>query len=232
MDDIDGQLKRIFRPHSVVNWVRHNMRRLDDTQQRIRDFALRPPQHSLSPVYAICQDIVITGKSLEDSLRACDTIKRPLVRIAASEIIPRFHQYATRNNIEGVADLCGFEIMYPIGRGPDGKTLAIPIRPTFIAIDGDKLKPYFIIGWSKLAYDHYQKQLLSTIICKAVLSHQYFLGSDAQIVCLPRMKLSRARDLLEWRATLYGTLSDEQLLEQFERYGAAVNLVARELRGE
>jgi len=208
------------------------MRRLDDTQKRLRTFALRPPRHSLGEVYNICSKMAVGDATMDQALDLVEDISAPIVRMAGREIIPTFKDYISRNNLDVVRDIKRFELPYPIGRSPDGKTLTIPVRPTFICIENERLKPYFLIGWSTLAYTGYQKELLSTIICRSLLTHQNFIGSDAQIVCFPRIKHTKTRDIREWRATLYGTLSEDDLLTQFERYGAALNLVARELRGQ
>lgn len=232
MDNNDKAIRRIVRPSHVVNWARNNLRRLDDTRRTLLRFALNPPHHSLGPVYGICRRIACANISLEQALKEADAIPRSVTRNSAKEIIPLFYQYATSHSLDGLE---GFEegaVLYPIGRDPNGIAITIPVRPTFTVVEGGRLKPYFVIGWTKLAYDEYQQTLLSTIICRALLTQQDYLNSDARIVCTPRGKWSKARIIREWSAREYGTLSDEDLVEQFDRYTTAVAEVIAELRGE
>jgi hypothetical protein len=170
---------------------------------------------------------------LDEALIEAGKIANHVTRGAAREILPAFHNYAQTRGLEGVEELDGLGTPFPIGRAPDGSTLTIPVRPTFVALDGDQLKPYFVVGWSRLAYDEYQKSLLSSIICRSLLTQEDFLSSDAQILCLPRSKWSkRTRNVREWSARLYGTLTDDELEEQFVRYSEALTQVISELRGE
>lgn len=232
MDDNDKAIKRIVRPSHVVNWARNNVRRLDDTRRLLLRFALNPPHHSLGPVYAICRRIACLHIDLDQALKEAENIKHSVTQKSAREIIPIFHQYVTSNGLDGLDGFDDTFIPYPIGRDPDGTTITIPVRSTFTTVEGGKLKPYFLIGWTKLAYDEYQKQLLSTIICRSVLTQQDYLKSDAQIVCIPRGKWSKARSIREWSARSYGTLSDADLQDQFDRYTIAVAEIISELRSE
>ena len=221
-----------MRPSAVVNWARNNLRRLDKTRDKLRSFALRPPRHSLTPVYDLCTQHLYGKLSLEQALHAVDEIKHPLARVAGREILPCFASYVSSEKLEGVPELGTFELPSPIGRSPDGNALFIRIKPTFVAIKDARLVPYFLIGWSSPALNGYQKKLLSTLICKSLLSHQHFIGSDAQIVCLPRIKRTKTREAREWNAKLYNDLSEEEVRDQVDRYGRALMLVVKELRGE
>ena len=232
MTENERAIRVISRPSPVVNWTRNNLRRLDDTKRSLMRFAKSPPKHSLGQVYDICSEIACKHISFEEALVRIEEIKHPVTRQSAKAVIPIFFRYAKSHKIDGVEELKDVGIPFPIGRASDGKTTNIPVKPTFIAVHEGKLRPYFIIGWSKLAYNDYQKKLLSTIICRTLLTQQDYIGSDAQIVCLPRMKWSMARDIREWSALTYGTLSDDQLNEQIERYGLALAEVINELKGE
>lgn len=233
MSDNEKAIKRLLKPSPVVNWTLNNLKRLDDTRKRLMNLAVSPPRHSLGPAYSICAKIAYQQLTLKEALEEAGAIGNPATRVAARELIPAFYSYAQRNKVEGVEELDGYGTPFPIGRSPDGSTLTIPVRPTFVAIEGDKLKPYFVVGWSRLAYDEYQKRLLSSIICKSLLTQEDYFSSDAQIVCLPRSKWSkRLREVREWSARSYGSLTDEELEDQFVRYTAALAQVVSELRGE
>jgi hypothetical protein len=221
-----------MRPSAVVNWARNNLKRLDATRDKLRSFALRPPRHSLTPVYHLCTQHLYGNLTLKQALDAIDEIKHPIARMAAREILPCFASYINTEKLEGVPELDSFELPYPIGRSPDGMALFIRIKPTFVAVHGIQLVPYFVIGWSAPVLSGYQKQLLSTLICKSLLSHQNFIGSDAQIVCILRIKGTKTREIRQWNARLYDDLSENDVRDQVDRYGKALHLVVRELRGE
>jgi hypothetical protein len=232
MDDPEAAIKRLLNLPSVINWARHNKRRLDDTRRRLFAFAIRPPRHSLKPVGDICANLASKKISLGRATELIDQISRPVTRIAAREIIPAFAHEAGRRNFEAVPELRGFEIPYPIGRNPDGKLMLVPIRPTFVLIENEKLRPVFMVGWATLKLDDYQKQLISSIICRSLLTHQNFLDSDAEILCFPRIKGTKVRQTQTWTARAYDILSEDNLREQFERYSTALQQVIRRLRGE
>lgn len=225
-------VKRLLRPPSVANWARHNHRRLDDTRKGLLRFATVPPKHSLGDVYSICEAIVTDRISLDQAYKCIEHIDHPMTRKAAREIVPVFFDYAEAEKLDGIAAFKGFRTPYPIGRGPDGSTMTIPVIPTFTILKDQQLTPVFLIGWSDLALDGYQKHLLSTIIRNALLTQQDFIGSDGLVVCTPRSKLTKAREIHDWSVHEYAVLTDDELQEQFARYGQAVNDVIRTLRGE
>lgn len=224
-------LRQLSRPPSVANWVRHNYRRLDDTTRGLLRFALSPPRHSLGEVYSVCEAIVVDRISLPMALKCVEGIKHPLTRKAGEQIIPEFFEYARSNGLDGLGTFKGFRSPYPIGRGPDGATLSVPVVPTFTIIIGDKPTPVFLIGWSKLALNGYQKSLLSTIIKNAILTQQDFMSSDALVLCTPKYKSTELRQVQSWSVREYATLSEEQLLEQFDRYGSALVDVLKTVSG-
>jgi hypothetical protein len=232
MKDSNNVIKRLLRPPSVVNWVRHNFRRLDDTQRGLLRFAQSPPKHSLAEAYVICEAIVTDRISLKQAEACVDRIKHPMTQKAAHEIVPAFFAYATENGLEGLSAFKGFRTPYPIGRAPDGSTMTIPVVPTFTLLEDGVLNPVFMIGWSSLSLNGYQKQLLSTIIRNAILTQQDFLNSDATVICTPRFSFAEARHLRVWSVREYATLTEAQLQQQFERYGSALADVIRTLSGE
>jgi hypothetical protein len=230
MDDPESAIKRLLSLPSVINWARHNKRRLDETRRRLLSFAQRPPRHSLQPVGRLCAKIAARDLSLSQAMAAAGEITSPLARLAAREIIPAFTHEAEKRQFEAVRELIGFELPYPIGKAPNGKLLLVPIRPSFVLIENELLKPVFFIGWATLNLDDFQKQLISSIIARSILTHQYFLSSDAEVLCLPRIRGTKERYPRSWSVNAYNLLSDAQLSEQFDRYSTALQQVVRTLR--
>lgn len=230
MTDIEKKVKRLLKLPALVNWVRHNKRRLDDTVFQLREFSKSPPMHSLAPVQKICANLAYGRISVSDAMETADTINRVIVKSAAKEIIPEFYKYLIDSDIQGVPELDGFYAMYIIGKQPNGEPLLVPVKPTFIGVKNNVLTPVFLIPWASLNLDNFQQYLLSTIVCDSVLTQQDYRQSDAEIVALPRIKGSKVRYRRSWRARDYNMLSKSDLSEQFERYSKALSVVIQEIR--
>jgi hypothetical protein len=186
----------------------------------------------LREVYSICEAIVTDQIALDQAEKCIEYITDLKAKEAARDIIPLFYAYAHETRFDGLAAFKGFSTPYPLGKGPDGNNISIPVTPTFIILQGRSLVPVFVIGWAAMTFDDYQKQLMSTIIKDALLTQEDFLGSDALVVCTPKLKRTNARHLVEWRASDYGCLTEDQLQDQLSRYRNALEDVARTLRNE
>jgi hypothetical protein len=169
---------------------------------------------------------------LQRALEEVEKIASPVTRIAGREIVPAFADEAAARGFDAIKELTGFHLPYPIGRKPDGDLLLVPIKPSFVLIEDGKLIPVFLVGWATLRLDDYQKQLVSSIIARSILTHQSFIDSDAEILCFPRIKRTRTRSPRSWRAKTYDILSEAELTAQFETYSAALRQVILRLQGE
>lgn len=229
MIDKKEAIKRLLRLPSVINWARHNTRRLEETRTRLRLFAVKPPRISLGPVNRICASITYGDLTYQTAMAEVDKIAHPVVKQAGREVIPFFVSYAAANKIDGIKELGNISIPYPVGQGPDGRILFVPVRPTFTAVRDGALIPYFVIPWATLNLIDYQKQLISTVIEQALLTQQDYIGSDAVILGLPRIKHTKVRYERSWSVRKYATLTSDDLVEQFDRYGTALRYVVDEL---
>jgi hypothetical protein len=225
-----AKIARVLRLPSLVNWARQNYRRLDETRRRIQQLADFPPRHSLQKIYEICAAIAYRDLSPSKIDDRIEEIENPFARMAAREVIPAFLETVRQREFDGIKELHAKMLPIPIGRGPDGKPLLIPIRPTFVLADGARLKPIFLIGWASLTLTDYQKSLVSTIIDRSYLSQQDFLGSDAEVLCFPRIPKTKRREARWWLTSQIPHLSDEEVAEQFDRYSLAVREVIKSLR--
>jgi hypothetical protein len=230
MDDTEKQIQTLLRLPNLVNWVRHNKKRLDDTVFQLREFTTNPPMHSLQPVQKLCAALAYGKLDEAAALEKAEELKRPAVRVAGQEVIPAFCRYLEKSGILGVPELDAFRAMYIIGKKPNEEPLLVPVKPTFIGVKNEKLVPVFVVAWVDFKLDAFQQYLLSTIICDAILTQEDFFDSDAEIVAFPRIKHSKVRDQRGWRARQYDLLSQDDLVEQFERYSRALRIVISELR--
>lgn len=230
MDSIKQKIQRINNPVGLFNWARLNFKRLDDTRKSILKLADNPPRRSIAPIHRMCRDIAYRRISFEEAIEKASNYKN-YPKMVADQVIPAFYNYFLSNQIETLPDLDGEIFKFPIGKNEDGKTRFIPISPTFIAIRGEKIIPTFILGWTSIPYNHYQKRLISTIIRRAILTRQDFISGDAQVLTFPRAKWSsNQRELGGWMVSQYDDMSDVELQEQFDRYNKAVQQVLAELQ--
>lgn len=232
MDDTEKQIQALLKLPNLVNWVRHNKKRLDDTVFQLREFTANPPMHSLQPVQRICAAIAYGQLDEAAALEKAGELKRPAVRVAAQEVVPAFCRYLERTGIGGVPELDSFKAMYIIGKKPNDDPLLVPVKPTFIGVKNEKLIPVFVVAWVDFKLDTFQQYLLSTIICDAILTQEDFIDSDAEIVAFPRIKHTKVRDQRGWQARQYDLLSQDDLVRQFERYSRALRIVISEIQGE
>ncbi len=217
--DVEQLIAKVRKPPTLQNWVRLNHRRRDETTRRIASFVLGKPRHALAKVYSIIADYVTFGVSKTDANQALQKITNPLVRRLGREIISVLLPWLDLAAIKGIQAFHNLSVPYPIGRG-----ILVPVKPTFVFQHERKLIPVFVVGWASMPFDDFQKRLLGTIISQAILTLEGFEGSDAHIVCVPRIKGSRSeRYVRPWKVSDYPLLSEEELREQFDRFGNALD---------
>ena len=231
---VDELIAKVRKPPTLQNWVRLNHRRRDDTTRSIASFVLGKPRHALAKVYSIIADYVTFGISKADVAKSLESVSNPLVRRLGKEIISVLLPWLDHAEIRGIQVFHNLSVPFPIGRG-----ILVPVRPTFVFQHERMLVPVFVIGWAAVPFTEFQKRLLGTIIQQAILTLEGFEGSDAHIVCVPRIKGSRSeRYVRNWKVSDLRALSDEELREQFDRFGNALDdavpIVLNELarRGE
>ena len=230
-EDNESKIARVLSPSPLVNWARQNLKRFDDTRKRVWRMAENPPRHSLAKVNSICADIACRNLPPSKVEERIAEIENPFARASAREVVPAFFGLARERQFDGIHTPTHLSIALPIGRGPDGKPLLIPLRPTFVLIENGQLTPVFMIGWARLALADYQKQLVSTILESSYLSLQDYDGRHAEILCFPRIRKTRHRHAVFWRTNEIGRLDEDQVREQFDCYSRAVIDVVKELRG-
>ena len=230
MESNETKIKRVLKTAGVFNWARQNFQRFDDTLRQVWNIAEDPPRISLGPINKICTKLANREITFEDAMKQCEGYKGHL-RMAADEILPVFYNYLIENQIDTVSGFAEERYPYPFGRDEGGKVRTIPVQPTFIALQGERAIPTFVLGWTKPDFSYHQIRLISTIIADAVLTQQDFIGSDAMIITLPRSKWGKHREIRRWMVSSYANMSREELQTQFDRYNRAVRQVVEELKG-
>ncbi len=219
MRTAEQRIAQIRRPPSLPNWVRLNDHRRDETAKRITRFVLGKPRHALTKIYSVIADYVSFGLTKQTIINAVDGIPNKYVRDLGHEIVEALLPWIDSHNIQGIQVFHHMVANFPIGRG-----MFVPVKPTFVVLDDEKLVPYFVIGWTSFPFNDYQKSLLSSIIHRAILTLEDFAGSDAVVVCVPRIGSGvPVRTVRSWRISESILLTDNQLREQFDRFGNALD---------
>lgn len=219
MPSVEEQVSKVRKPPSLQNWVRLNERRRDDTSRNIARFVLSKPRHALVKIYGLVADYVTFGISKDTVAKAIDRIANPLVRRLGREIVSALLPWLDTQKIKGIEVFHNLNIPFPIGRG-----IIVPVKPTFVFQDGDKLTPVFVIGWASMPFSGFQKQLFATVIHNAILTLEGFEGSDAHVICVPRIKGSGSERIVRaWKVSEIPLLTDDELRAQFDRFGNALD---------
>lgn len=219
MKTAEQRIAQVRRPPSLPNWVRLNDRRRDETAKRITRFVLGKPRHALTKIYGIIADAITYQNDDATIGKAIDGIPNEYVRSLGHEICDVVMPWIRANQIEGIQVFHDMVARYPIGRG-----IVVPVKPTFVMLEDGRLTPVFIIGWASLPFSDFQKQLLATLIDRAILTQEGFEGSDALIVCAPRVSPGMPyRVVRAWRVSERALLTDDELREQFDRFGNALD---------
>ena len=219
MHSIEELISKVRKPPSLPNWVRLNHRRRDETTRSIAKFVLAKPRHALAKIYTVIADYVTFARSKDDVEKSLERIKNPLVRRLGKEIAAALLPWLDHEEIKVIEVFHNLRVPFPIGRG-----ILVPVKPTFVFQHGRSLTPVFVIGWASMPFDDFQKQLLGTIIHRAILTLEGFEGSDAYIVCVPRIKGARSeRYVRHWKVSDQPLLSDDDLRAQFDRFGNALD---------
>jgi hypothetical protein len=232
MSKREQRKRKLLSLPSVENWARNNRPRLDETFFVLSNFDKNPPQFGLTPVKVLCSSLAKGKLTFAEALEKANSIKHDAVRASAQQVLPAFANYLRRKPIEGLDAFDGFRITYPIGPRPGGGTLFIPIVPTFVGMRGGQLVPIFIIPWSSLSFDDFQKVLVSSVLKDALLSHQEFIGCDGEVVAFPKIEEEQVRYESSWGIRSYALMDREDLNRQFSVFGRALLKVVEELDKE
>ncbi len=219
MKSPEQRVAEIRRPPTLANWVRLNAQSRDDTKLAIVKFAITKPTIDLSPIGKIIGDFVTMATTVLNVRKAINRLADARVAKLGREIIEVLLPWLGQENISGIRAFDSWSVPYPIGRG-----IIIPVKPTFTFNRSGKLTPVFLICWATMPFTGFQLQLLSTIIRRAILSQEGFEGSDALVLFVPRHKFSKSERWVRpmWVSKM-GALTDRELLEQFDRFGNALD---------
>lgn len=219
MATVEQRIAQVRRPPSLPNWVRLNHKRRDETAKRIARFVLGKPRYTLTNIYKIIADRVTYGLDDYTVEQSIENLSNRLLIELGREITSVVLPWIDAHQMSGIQVFHDMVAPFPIGRG-----IVVPVKPTFIFLEDGRLTPMFVIGWASIPFSDYQKQLLATVIHNAILTQEGFEGSDAIVLCVPRIKAGRSeRVARSWRVNDRTLLTDYELRAQFDRFGNALD---------
>jgi len=215
---------------NVLNWTRQNFQRFDDTVDALLRLERNPPKQSLRPILQLCSEIANREVSLEGAIERTAHYDGYL-RMAADQILPVFYEYAQERQLVATREFDSERYSFQLGKLPDGKSNYTRIDPTYFSIEGGNVVPTFVLGWTKVPFDLHKKRLSSSLISRALLSRQDFIGSDVRILTFARGKWSPTqRELGGWLVSQYADMDDEELQICLDSYDRALRHVLDSLR--
>lgn len=221
METAETKKGRLLKTPSIFNFARQNHPRFDDTLAEIWRMVEHPPKRSLQPIISLCERLANREKTYDQVWQDAEKYQGYL-RMAADEVLPQFDQFLTVRQIEVIPNFIKKPIQYPFARTADGKVRAIPIKPTFVAVEGDKLVPHFALFWANPRFKYSQVELICSILRDSLLSQEDYRGSDAKIVLVKRGKWENLREIETWRVSSYANLGRADIERQFTLYNRAI----------
>jgi hypothetical protein len=216
---VEQKIAQVRRPPSLPNWVRLNAPRTDETARKITRFVLGKPRHALAKVYRLVADKVTFGVSNETVIKALSKIGNERVEALGAEIFEALLPWLDAQGLKGVQVFHDMEARFPIGRG-----IVVPIKPTFVFLSEGKLIPVFVIGWTSQPFGDFHRRLFASLVHRSILTQEDFLGSDALVVCVPRVQSGKPKRVVRhWWVSQRALLSDDELAAQFDRFGNALD---------
>ena len=228
MENSKTKIERLLKTPGVFNWARQNRPRYDDTLLEVRKLVDYPPQRSLQPINLLIKKVANRKMTFEEAVDASAEYKG-YFRMAADEILPALDDYLTQRQIEVADEYFDDRTRYPFARNSDGTVRSMPIGPTFVGIENDRLIPSYVLAWAAPKFSLHQARLICTIIADGILTLEDFIGSDGRVIFLKRNKWGGPRIVETWRVSDYATMTREELEEQFDRYNRAVAAIITDL---
>ncbi len=216
---VEQKIAQIKRPPSLPNWVRLNDPRRDETTRKIARFVLGKPRHALAKIYQLVADKVTFGLPDATVFHALRMIGNERVEALGEEILEALLPWLDEHDFKGIQVFHDMVAPFPIGRG-----IVVPIKPTFVTLQHGKLTPVFVIGWTKMPFSDFHKRLFASLVHRAILTQEDFVGSDALVICVPRIQPGHPqRRVRHWWVNDRAMLSDQELATQFDRFGNALD---------
>jgi hypothetical protein len=175
------------------------------------------PEITYAAASPIIRDRIVLGLDRETALTAALSKGAFKSRPHVSSLVSAFYNYDDIRRYSGNASYDQFVQPFKAGRSVD-----IPVKPLVIIAEGGQLKPLFMVGWSSMPLDTFQRRLLMTIIEDAVFSLTDFQHSTGEFICFPKNQLGIRQPEI-WRRGDYALLSNEELQEQMDTYLQALD---------
>ena len=221
MNGIDKKIRRIEKTPGVFNWARLNSERKDETVDRIVRLADSSHMQSLRPIYGLCTSVANRSKSFDDCMAKISAY-RGYHRDAAEGILPVFQNWVEISQVETVDAFSEENYLFPFARNDKGKVSSIPLKPHFVVIRGEQLRPTYLLGWAHIPLSLFQIRLACSVIRHAVLTRLDFIGADASVLTFQQDKWTKNRLQGEWSVNTFGNMPLDEVAVHTNRYSEAL----------
>lgn len=186
------------------------------TADNIRKLKRSRPRYRLDAARTLIASI-LSGQSFEWAYRQANTIKDEALKQSTKEILDCLKLYLTSIKVQWFRPIT--TLPYPIGRG-----LAIPINPTGIISDGEKIRLLWPQIWKTLTLNPMQFNIFGSVIERRVFA------IEPEITELEWLEMSapagaQERELRLRNRDAYSPLTNEELGLVLDRLAEAVEIV-------
>lgn len=207
---------KLERPPYVHNWARYNYSDVEKTTKELVRFATGMPQITYAAALPIVHDRIALGLDRDTAMVAALSKGAPKSRPHVASLVGAFFDYDEVRRYSGSASYDQF--VQPFRASRD---IQIPVKPLLVIAENGQLKPLFLVGWSSMPLDTFQRRLLMTIVEDAVFSLTDFQASTGEFISFPK-NIEGVRKPEIWQRGDYALLSSAELTEQVSIYLSAL----------
>lgn len=225
MKSLNELLKKLDQPPGCINWVRFISTDQLDMANSIARFAIARPSISYVPGMKTVKDRIELQIDRRTALHAINTKGAPRGRKPNASFVNAFFDF---DETERLSDLRSIRVDREYFR--ISRDLKVPVAPTSIVIEDEKLVPIFICGWSELSLDEFQRRVFMTVVEDAYLSLTDFQESPAKFLFFPNAMIDgiKKRQAIVWERGDYQLLRKKELDQIISNYLGA-RRIARQI---
>lgn len=208
-------LKKLDRPPSAGNWVRHVLETPEHSGRAMVSWALGIPPFTYQTGQTAIKDRIELGIDRPTAHNVCLRKGAPAGRDANLSFVDAFFDYDELRRFSA-ANAIGFDR----GQFRVARDITVPVTPLSIIREKGRFVPIFVCGWTTLPLNRFQRRLLVTLYDDAFLSLTDFSDSPAEMLFFPYTTIEgrKVRQPEVWRRGDYQLLSTTELDEAVENF--------------
>ena len=205
----------LHKPPYVHNWVRYNHNDEARMVKHMVAFEKNRPQVSYLAGQKIIADRILWDLDAKTAIKAAQTKGHAKSRPYVLEYVKAHLEHEDETQIAGLPAYDELIQPFRINR-----EVSVPVKPLAIVARKGKLVPVFMVGWSSMPLDTFQRRLLMTVLEDAVFSLEDFRMSPGVFLSYPRGHASKplTRKPQIWHRGDYNNLSTSELTDHLKAY--------------